>query len=50
MEKERINYEVVVGNAGDIRAIAQFQVDMALESEGTVLDIETVLPDSGIPM
>ena len=44
MEKERINYEVVVGNAGDIRAIAQFQVDMALESEGTILDIETVLP------
>lgn len=44
MEKERINYEVVVGNTGDIRAIAQFQVDMALESEGTVLDIETVLP------
>ena len=44
MEKERINYEVAVGNTGDIRAIAQFQVDMALESEGTVLDIETVLP------
>ncbi len=44
MQKERINYEVAVGKAEDIRAIAQFQVDMALESEGTVLDIETVLP------
>ena len=43
MEK-MINYSVQVGTQEDIQAIAQFQVDMALESEGTVLDIQTVLP------
>lgn len=32
------------GTPADIRDIAQFQVDMALESEGTVLDINTVIP------
>lgn len=42
--KEIINYEVTTGTQEDIRAIAQFQVDMAQESEGTVLQIETVLP------
>ena len=42
--KERINYEVTVGTVEDIKDIAQFQVDMALESEGTILDIQTVLP------
>ncbi len=40
---DKINYSVSVGNAADIEAIAQFQVDMALESEGTVLDKEKVL-------
>lgn len=30
------------GTADDILAIAQFQVDMAMESEGTVLDLDTV--------
>lgn len=34
--------EIRVGNASDIEAIAQFQVDMAMESEGTVLDKDTV--------
>ncbi len=42
--EQRINYTVQVGTPQDIQAIAQFQVDMALESEGTVLDIRTVLP------
>lgn len=41
---EIISYEVTTGTQEDIRAIAQFQVDMAQESEGTVLQIETVLP------
>ena len=40
---EKIKYEVSVGNAADIESIAQFQVDMALESEGTVLDKARVL-------
>ena len=40
---EKIKYEVSVGNVADIESIAQFQVDMALESEGTVLDKERVL-------
>ena len=40
----KTNYIISVGNTSDIQAIAQFQVDMALESEGTVLDIGTVLP------
>ncbi len=39
-----IEYKVSTGTTEDIQAIAQFQVDMALESEGTVLDIQTVLP------
>lgn len=34
--------EIRVGNASDIEAIAQFQVDMAMESEGAVLDKDTV--------
>lgn len=34
---------IKVGEAAEIEAIAQFQVDMAEESEGTVLDKETVL-------
>ena len=42
--EQMINYSVQVGTQEDIQAIAQFQVDMALESEGTVLDIQTVLP------
>ena len=39
-----INYQITTGNTEDITAIAQFQVDMALESEGTTLDIQTVIP------
>ena len=39
-----IEYKVSTGTTEDIQAIAQFQVDMALESEGTILDIQTVLP------
>lgn len=39
---EKINYNISVGNASDIATIAQFQVDMALESEGTELDLEKV--------
>jgi len=42
-EKKKINYGIFVGNESDIEAIAQFQVDMALESEGTKLDHELVL-------
>ena len=34
---------ISVGTAADIELIAQFQVDMALESEGTTLDHERVL-------
>lgn len=40
----KTNYIISVGNTSDIQTIAQFQVDMALESEGTVLDIGIVLP------
>ena len=36
------NYNITTGSAADIAAIAQFQVDMAMESEGTTLDIERV--------
>lgn len=36
-------YEIATGNREDIEAIAQFQVDMAAESEGTTLDYEKVL-------
>lgn len=35
-------YEIVRGTEVDIEAIAQFQVDMAKESEGACLDIEKV--------
>lgn len=42
-QKEIINYQVSTGTQGDIAAIAQFQVDMAKESEGTLLDKERVL-------
>ncbi len=38
-----INYTISVGNENDTAAIAQFQVDMAQESEGTALDHELVL-------
>lgn len=38
---ETIN--ISVGTAADIDLIAQFQVDMALESEGTTLDHERVV-------
>ena len=36
-------YQIAVGIAADIEAIAQFQVDMAMETEGTTLDRQTVL-------
>lgn len=35
-------YEIATGRREDIEAIAQFQVDMAAESEGTTLDYEKV--------
>ncbi len=38
-----LDYELTVGNESDIAAIAQFQVDMALESEGAKLDRDKVL-------
>lgn len=38
-----INYTISVGNENDTAAIAQFQVDMAQESEGTALDHGLVL-------
>ncbi len=34
--------EIHFGTVDDILAIAQFQVDMAMESEGTELDLDTV--------
>ena len=37
------HYQIAVGVAADIEAIAQFQVDMAMESEGTTLDRQTVV-------
>ena len=40
---ELLEYKITVGNKSDIAAIVQFQVDMALESEGTVLDGDKVL-------
>ena len=43
MNKE-LNYNIQIGTQSDIRTIAQFQVDMALESEGTTLSIDTVIP------
>lgn len=36
------SYSINTGTAADIAAIAQFQVDMAMESEGTTLDIQRV--------
>lgn len=39
---EKMKYSISVGNASDIATIAQFQVDMARESEGSYLDIEKV--------
>ena len=41
--EQKIYYEICVGTVADIEAIAQFQVDMAQESEGTQLDHERVL-------
>lgn len=38
-----IEYNITVGNDKDTASIAQFQVDMAMESEGTALDHELVL-------
>ncbi|MCQ2111442.1 MAG: GNAT family N-acetyltransferase [Bacteroidaceae bacterium] len=35
--------EIRIGTLADAKAIAQFQVDMALESEGTLLGIDTLL-------
>ena len=35
-------YEITVGTNNDINAIAAFQVAMAMESEGTTLDLERV--------
>lgn len=35
-------YEITVGTTNDINAIAGFQVEMAMESEGTTLDLERV--------
>lgn len=37
-----MDYTVVQGAAPDIESIVQFQVDMAMESEGTALDRERV--------
>ena len=41
---QELNYNIHIGTQADIKAIAQFQVDMALESEGTTLSIDTVIP------
>lgn len=35
--------DIRIGTMADAKAIAQFQVDMALESEGTLLGIDTLL-------
>ena len=35
---EQVEYEIAMGCASDIDAITQFQIDMALESEGAKLD------------
>lgn len=37
------SYEITLGTTADIAAIAQFQVAMATESEGTTLDPDTVV-------
>ena len=39
-----VDYDITTGKPEDIQDIAQFQVDMAQESEGTTLDIQTVIP------
>ena len=39
----QVEYEIAMGCTLDIDSITQFQVDMALESEGTVLDSDKVL-------
>lgn len=39
----QVEYEIAMGCALDIDSIIQFQVDMALESEGTMLDHDKVL-------
>jgi ribosomal protein S18 acetylase RimI-like enzyme len=41
---QELNYNIQIGTQSDIKTIAQFQVDMALESEGTTLSIDTVIP------
>lgn len=35
-------YEITIGGVDDIEAIAHFQVEMAMESEGTELNLERV--------
>lgn len=37
-----MNWKVEKGTIADAGTIAGFQVDMALESEGTVLDADTI--------
>lgn len=39
---KQTNYSITIGTASDVGTIAQFQVDMALESEGSFLDLERV--------
>lgn len=39
----QVEYEIAMGCALDIDSITQFQVDMALESEGVILDRDRVL-------
>lgn len=39
---KQINYIITPGEASDIDSIVRFQMDMAMESEGTVLDLEKV--------
>ena len=40
--KKDTDYVIVRGEVGDIDSIVQFQADMAMESEGCVLDKERV--------
>lgn len=35
-------YEIAIGGVDDVEAIARFQVEMAMESEGTELNLERV--------
>lgn len=37
-----IDYKIVRGEVGDIESIVQFQADMAMESEGCLLDTDKV--------